>query len=446
MAEIIRRLQIPRRTFLRSLGASLALPYLTAMEPALARGGRREPMSAVFIFSPNGMKMDDWTPPEEGALKSLPYLLQPLEKVKQHMQVLSGFALDGGRAHGDGPGDHARAAASFLTACHPVKTQGADIRAGISVDQELAKLRPAGLPFASLELGLEEGRFSGSCDSGYSCAYSNTISWRSPTTPNPKETRPKALFERLFGPLTGDPMAAEKKRRRRSILDTVAKDSKALLSRLGGEDRNRLSSYMEAVRSVEERLVALEADQGQTEPPQDLASRDRGDYGTRLDLMYEMVRLVLMTNQTQVITLMLGNAGSNRSYRSIGVPEGHHDLSHHGKKDHNLGQIRKINRFQMEAFGRFAESLASSPGPEGGLLQNTVVLLGSGLADGDRHNHEDLPILLLGNTNDRLRGGRHVRVRRDTPLANVYLELLRQSGSRATSFGDSKGECPEIRR
>jgi hypothetical protein len=379
------------------------------MEPARTRS-LAAPLRTVFIFSPNGMIMDDWTPSSEGRFASkLPHLLEPLDGVKDQLLVLSGLALDGGRAHGDGPGDHARAAASFLTAAHPVKTQGADLAAGVSIDQVIGPYLGKGAAFQSLELGMEQGRFSGSCDSGYSCAYSNTISWRSPNLPNPKETHPKALFERLFGPLGGDPYADEKRARRRSLLDLVLTDTKDLMTKLGSEDKARLGSYLDSVRSLEEQLIALEGDQKSTKPPADFLERDRGDYGQRLDLMYEMIRLALLTEKTRVITFMLGNAGSNRSYRSIGVPEGHHDLSHHGKKEHNLGQIRKINRFQMEAFGRFATSLKNSEVENGNLLNTCVIQLGSGIGDGNRHNHEDLPLLLLGTGGGRIKSGRPSR-------------------------------------
>jgi hypothetical protein len=292
---------------------------------------------------------------------------------------------------------------------------------------------------------MEEGRFSGSCDSGYSCAYSNTISWRSPNLPNPKDTRPKALFERLFGPLGGDPNADANRTRRKSLLDLVLTDTKDLMGKLGSEDKVRLGSYLDSVRSLEQQLAALDGEQDGTKPPADFLARDRGDYGARLDLMYEMIRLALLTEKTRVITFMLGNAGSNRSYRSIGVPEGHHDLSHHGKKEHNISQIRKINRFQMEAFGRFAASLKSTAVPGGNLLNSCIVQLGSGLADGDRHSHDDLPIILLGTGGGRIRSGRHLRYRKDTPMANLYLELLGLSGSKLKSFGDSNDKGLEIR-
>lgn len=441
---VVAKRALDRRTFLRGAGAALALPYLSAMSPALSRQPSRRPMRVLFIFSPNGMKMDEWTPERPGEVASLPYLLEPLEPLRKHLLVLSGLALDGGRAHGDGPGDHARAAASFLTGAHPRKTGGADILAGVSIDQMLAPLLSRGLPFPSVEAGMEEGRFSGSCDSGYSCAYSNAVSWRAPSAPNPKEVRPAALFERLFGPAGGDPHASGRNARRRSILDLLAEDAARLRAEVGASDRERLDGYLESVRSVERRLQE-ESEGAPPALPESWEPGRRGDYPDRLALQYDILRLALQTDRTRVATFMLGNAGSNRSYRWLGVPEGHHDLSHHGRKERNLQQIRKINRFQVEAFARFGESLARTPAETGTLLDECAVLFGSGIADGDRHNHEDLPILLLGGAGGRLAPGGHIVFKRNTPLANVYLELLRMAGSDAESFADSSGRCPEIR-
>ena len=424
-----------RRQFLTSTASTLLLPFLPrTLDTDLSTRG--EARRYVFIFAPNGMKMDDWTPEQEGTLKSLPFLLEPLDALKNRTLVLSGLTLDGGRAHGDGPGDHARAAASYLTCAHPVKTEGSGIRAGRSIDQELADLLKAPTPFSSLELGMEGGKLSGRCDSGYSCAYTHSISWRTAVDPNPKESDPIAFFERLFGPLGGDPDQVSRRRTRASILDLVQQDARRLQKSLGDTDRQKLDAYLESVRSIEKRLQAEEKAGPAVDPPSGLRERRRGAYKDRLALSYELIELALRTDRTRVLTFMLGNAGSNRSYRWVGVPEGHHDLSHHKGKAHNLKQIRKINRFHLESFAAFLDRLALPDAEGKSLLDNTTVMFGSGLGDGNRHQHHNLPILLAGG--DRWhRLGRHLKFKSETPLANLYLQLLRQAGGRHKSFADS---------
>lgn len=432
----IRHRALDRRTFLRGAGACLALPYLDAMVPAL-RSPTARPVRAVFLFAPNGMKMDDWQPRDAGRDFQLPFLLEPLAPVRSSLTVITGLAIDGGRPHGDGPGDHARAAGSFLTCAHPRKTGGADIKVGVSVDQVIAAAVGAQTRFPSLELGMERGSQAGACDSGYSCAYSNNVSWRTESTPVAKETEPRAVFARLFG----DPDQAldaagraRQRQREQSVLDAVRADAKTLLAGLGASDRSKLDQYLTSVRELEQRLQKAESPAENVPVPEGL--RGNGGFSERLDLMYELIALALQADMTRVVTFMLGNGGSNRSYKFLGVPEGHHDLSHHGRNADKLAAIRKINRFHLERFAHFAERLQACKDDSSDLLQDSLLVLGAGISDGNRHNHDDLPVLLLGRGGG-VEGGRHLRLGRETPMANLYLAVMDRMGVRRESFADS---------
>lgn len=430
---------LDRRTFLRGSAAALALPWLDAMQPAL-RPLPKPPVRALFVFAPNGMHMGEWRPNGDGIDAELGRSLQALQPLRRRITVFTGFAIDGGRDHGDGPGDHARAAASFLTCAHPRKTGGADIEAGVSIDQTIAATVGTGTTFPSLELGLEKGASAGVCDSGYSCAYSNNISWRTPTTPVAKETEPKAVFTRLFGDPEQNGQGEAQRRQRatdRAVLDAVFADAKSLAKQLGAADQRKLEQYLDAVRDLERRLQRMEAEAATTvAPPPGLASGSNG-YAERLAAMYEILALAFATDRTRVATLMLGNAGSNRSYKFLDVPDGHHDLSHHGKKPEKLAALATINRFQLEQFAKFLQGLAARPDQGGDLLGNSLVLFGAGIGDGDRHNHDDLPILLAGEGGGAARGRGHVRLPGETPLANLHLAIAHSMGAKLERFADS---------
>jgi hypothetical protein len=441
----LRRVALERRTLLRGGAACMALPWLDAMLPALSPPPAGKP-KAVFVFSPNGMNMDRWRPQGEGADAKFGPTMAALEPFAARTTVFSGLEIRGGWSHGDGPGDHARSAASFLTCAHPRKTGGADIRAGVSVDQQIARGVAGDEPFASLELGMERGRSAGVCDSGYSCAYSNNVSWSAPDRPVAKETDPRAVFARMFG----DPESAQDQEQRRlrreqqrSILDLVHADAKSLAKELGGADRRKLSQYLDSVRDLERRLV--QADQEQDEVLADVPDGlldAGGTHQRQLQLMYELVVLAFATERTRVVTLMLGNGGSNRSYRFLGVPEGHHTLSHHGKLEAKRDKIGRIDRFQVEQLAGFAARLQRERSGEHDLLHDCMVLFGSGIGDGNRHNHDDLPMLLLGEGGGAARGRRHVRVPKKTPMADLYLSVVRAMGVRAESFADSREPLP----
>jgi len=439
--RVIRGIHLDRRTFLRGTCASLALPWLDAMRPALAPPPAA-PSRCLFVFTPNGQNMQEWRPAGDGPTAKLTGTLSSLQPLRSRLTVFSGLTIDGGRPHGDGPGDHAREGASFLTCAHPRKTGGADIHAGVSVDQAIAAKIGSTTPFASLELGLEKGAAAGNCDSGYSCAYTGNISWRAPDTPVAKETQPRAVFARMFGDpkSAGDSQArAQQRADDRSVLDLVLADAKSLASRLGAPDRQKLAQYLQSVRELEQRLQRLDEERAEQRPVPDGLLDTGQTYATKLSLMYELIGMAFATQQTRVATLMVANAGSNRSYKFLGVPEGHHDCSHHGKKPEKLAAIAKINQFHVEQLAAFLRGLRARDEGDGDLLQQCLVAFGSALGDGDWHNHDDLPMLLAGEGGGRATARGHVRVPKETPMANLWLAVMRAMGLDDERFADSTG-------
>ncbi len=433
-------LPLSRRTALKGMGAAISLPLLEAMLPARTLAAPA-PLRLAFLYVPNGKHMADWTPKEEGSGYTLPAILEPLQGVKDELVVLTGLALDKARPHGDGPGDHARAMASFLTARQAKKTHGADIRAGVSVDQLLAQKVGSATRFPSLELGCDRGPNAGNCDSGYSCAYSTNLSWRTESTPTSKEIDPRQVFERLF--TTSDPRADPNLARRdlykRSILDFVAEDTTRLRARLGVTDQRKVDEYLTAIREIEQRLSkappAVEVGQTRMVKPAGIPK----DYKEHLRLMTDLLVLAFRGDLTRIATFVYANDGSNRSYSFLGVPEGHHDLSHHGRDKAKQEKIKKINLFHVSQFAYLLEKLKSIPEGEGTLLDHCLIVYGSGISDGDAHNHDNLPVLLAGKGRGTVRTGRHVRFRKETPLANLYVSLLDRAGVKMEAFGDSTG-------
>lgn len=445
---IVTQKHVSRRTLLRGLGAAVALPALDSMIPAVLRASatadNTSPARMVFVYVPNGIDMRNWTPSVEGRAFELPTILNPLSCVKDDVMVLSGLRDDGARAGADGPGDHARASASFLTGVHPKKTAGSDISAGISVDQLAAAKMGTATRFASLELGCEDGHLAGNCDSGYSCAYVNSISWRSPTAPNPPEINPRAVFERLFGSDedAGDATArARTARYQQSILDLVADDSRRLQMNLGSTDRRKLDEYFTAVREVERQIEMMEHQLANAADAPSMVKPDGVplEFADHARLLFDLLTIALQTDTTRISTFMLAREGSNRSYREIGVPDGHHGLSHHRNDPALMDKVAMINHYHMEQFAYFLSKLKATKEGTGTLLDSTMVLYGSGISDGNRHNHDNLPVLLAGGSKF-FQTGRHVKYAdAGAPVTSLYLSVLDAAGVPTERFGDSQG-------
>lgn len=436
-----------RRTFLRGLGAAIALPMLDAMRPARAfAAAGKAPVRMAFLFVPNGAHMQDWTPTTEGADFELPWILDPLKPYKNDLLVLSGLAQDRGRSNGDGGGDHARSAASWLTGAQPLKSEGSQIRVGISADQLAAQVIGKETRFASIELGLEPGRQGGKCDTGYACAYSNNISWRDENTPMTREINPRLVFERLFAnelPKEQGESFQRRKLFRKSILDFVMEDAKKLSGQVGGHDREKMDQYLTAIREIEQRVDRAEklVNSGNTavakgyEVPEGIPE----SYEEHARIMADMLVLAFQADVTRVGTFMLANEGSNRSYRNIGVSDGHHSLSHHQGDHAKQMKIREINKFHIQQLAYIIGKLKSIPEGSGTLFDNCMIAYGAGLADGDRHDHSDLPLLLTGGAGGSLALGRHVRYPAETPMCNLLVSLLERAGAPVKRFGDSTG-------
>jgi len=437
---------LARRTFLRGLGAAIALPALDAMTPAFAATlGTNTPRRMAFVYVPNGIIMKDWTPVAGGADFEFTRILKPLEPYRDKLMVLSGLTHNTGRALGDGPGDHARAAASFLTGVHPKKTAGADIHAGISVDQIAAQKIGDATRLASLELGCEDGRLVGNCDSGYSCAYSNSISWRTTATPMPPEVNPRAVFERLFGDASETPEARAKRLRyNKSILDFVSEDTQRLKGDLGRTDRRKIDEYLDAVREIERRIEMAERDSKQFTPAMEKPSGVPAEFADHVKLMFDLMTLAFQADVTRISTFMICREGSTRTYREIGVNDAHHPLTHHRGNPEWIEKVAKINSFHLAQFAYFVDKLKNTPDGDGTLLDRVMVVYGSGLADGNSHTHNDLPVLLAGAGNGALRPGRHVVYPKETPMTNLYVAMLDHMGILPEHIGDSTGELEHL--
>ena len=441
--SVIRR--ISRRALLRGVGASLALPWLEAMSAASgprAAAARR----MAFIYVPNGVDIAHWTPATEGANYELTPILEPLANVRRNVLVLSGLTHDQARAHGDGGGDHARGAAAFLTGCHPRKTAGDDLKVGMSVDQVAAAEIGRATRLPSLELGCDPGIQPGACDTGYSCAYSANISWRTESTPLPKEINPRSIFERMFGAADGGDSVSREARLadRQSVLDFVLEDAARLRARLGTGDRRKLDEYLSSVREVESRVERAATAEPSEPPAIDLPDGVPSDHAEHVRLLFDLMALAFQTDTTRVATCMLGNEATNRNYPFLDIHDGHHTLSHHGGDMEKLAAVRKINRFHLAEFARFIERLAAvSEGPTC-LLDQCMIVYGSGISDGDMHNHENLPILLAGGAACDIRSGRHLRHAAETPMTNLFLSMLDRVGVTATALGDSTGRINSL--
>jgi hypothetical protein len=426
----------------------MALPLLDAMLPratwAAGAAAGRPPVRLAFVFFPNGAIMPAWRPKGEGRDYELSETLQPLADFRDDINIISGLAQDNGRAKGDGAGDHARSAASFLTGAHPVKTSGADIRVGISVDQLAAERVGQSTRLPSLELGIEPGRNAGSCDSGYSCAYSNAISWKTPNTPMAKEIHPRLVFDRLFGTGDSDQRAMRRKLYRKNILDLVAADADRLKSELGNTDRRKIDEYFTSVRELELRIAKAERAAEEKKPDFEVPNKTPKDPVEHIRLMYDLLALAFRTDTTRIATFMVANEGSNRAYPMVGVNAGWHELSHHRYEEDKIAKIKKIDLFHADQFAYFLAKLKSVQEGDGTLLDNCMVLYASGLSDGNRHDHHDLPVVLAGRAGGRISTGRHIKTGGETPMNNLFLSMLERVEVQVDSFGDSTGPLKEV--
>lgn len=432
---------IARRSFLRGAGATVALPFLDAMTPAMARAAQQKaPIRMAFVYVPNGIDMRGWNPPGDGPLKELPRILKPLDPFKEDITLLGNLTHNAGRALLDGAGDHGRCCASYLTGVQPRKTM-VDIKAGISFDQIVAGQVGRATRFPSLEIGMEDARQAGDCDSGYSCAYTNNLAWRTETQPLPPILNPRILFERLFG--TGAALSPEARARqnryRRSILDFVTEDTRRLESDLGPTDRRKLDEYLSSIREIERQLEKAESDNAQLVPSMDKPYGVPADFAEHFRLMSNMMTIAFQADQTRVITFLMTREGTSRAYPELGIPDGHHPLTHHRNQLPLMEKVAQINTYHVRQFASWVEKLKSIQEGDSTLLDNSMIVYGAGLSDGNRHLHEDLPTLIAGRGGNYFKPGRYIVNRKETPMCNLFLTMMDRMGVHTERFGDSTG-------
>lgn len=451
-------IEINRRHFLRGLGAGIALPTMETFLPvhALAESAGKGlavtetgmPLRTAFLYKPNGVNMDKWTPKGTGKDYQFNATQEPYAKYRNDFHLFSKLEHRNGTSGGDGGGDHARANASFLTGIRPKKTAGADIKLGVSVDQVMAQKIGHQTRFSSLELSCDGVRKSGICDSGYSCAYQFNLSWRSDVTPMTPEANPRLVFERLFG--AGSKEERKKgfelrNRERHSILDFVMEDAKHLNKQLGRNDQLKLDEYMTGIREIEKQVEKAQKFGLPDDPGVPAPDGVPSSYEQHIRLMLDMLVLAFETDSTRVATFLLAHDGSNRSFREIGVPDGHHTISHHRQKKESLEKLARIDLFYSRQFAYFLEKMSAKKDPDGKtLLHNSMVVWGGGLSDPDRHRHNNLPIILAGHGGGKLTTGIHTDLGQDTPMSNLFLSMLDQVGIHEERFGDSTGRISAI--
>ncbi len=438
--------QMSRRHVLRGLGTILTLPFLESVGHrafAASTPVKKAPLRAAWLYVPNGVNVDEWYPTGEGAGYQLSTSLKEIELHKNDFMVVSGLAQDSARPHGNGGGDHARATATFLTGCVPKKTAGADIQLGISVDQIAAQKIGHLTRLPSLELSTDGQRSAGRCDSGYSCAYQFNLSWKNESMPMAPEMDPRLVFERMFGYGASGARGAEGARRQRlqkSILDTVLAEAKSLQGKVSGTDKRKIDEYFESVRDIEMRIERSEKFAANL--PKDMALPEGipDSYEEHIRVMFDLLTLAFQTDTTRIATYMLAHDGSGRSFPEIGVPDSHHGISHHQKDPTKLAKLGKIDRFYLRQLGYFLDKLKNTKdGEQGSLLDNSMIVWGGGIGDPDRHNHDNLPILVAGKAGGTWMPGKRVMLPGETPMTNLYVSMLDRMGVRAEKVGDSSG-------
>jgi hypothetical protein len=446
----IAKLALPRRTFLRGVGATLALPLLDSMVPAFTpvlKSAARPVSRLGIIYVPMGAVMSNWTPVADGPGFEMTRILEPLTRFRSRLLVLTGLDNEPAVARlGEPAGGHGRIGGAFLTGVHAKPTEGADFEAGVSIDQIAARHLGEHTQLSSLELGLEVSGLAGACDVGYSCAYVNTLCWRTPTSPLPMENNPRAVFERLFGDSDTTDASARRARigRDRSILDSVAETVSDLQASLGGRDRAKLTEYLDAIRDVERRIQKAEAQSARELPT---VERPTGAVAASFEeyakVMFDLQVLAYQSDLTRVMTFMIGKELSSRTYPEIGVPDQHHPLSHHQNDPAKLERLTKINTFHASLLAYYLDRLQSIQDGEGSLLDHVLLMYGSGMSNSNLHLPHKLPILVAGGR-DYVAGGRHLRFKDGTPLANLYLTLLNKVGVPVERVGDSTGTFAEL--
>jgi Protein of unknown function (DUF1552) len=439
---IVTKKALERRTFLRGMGVTLALPFLDAMVPALSRAAvTAAPIRRLgFFYIPNGVVMNKWTPAREGADFEFSPTLSALEPVKDRVLVLSGLGHNQANSFGDGNGDHSRAGSTWLSAVHPFRTEGANVRLATTLDQIAAKQFAQSTQLASLEVCIDSNHAVGNCENGYNCAYLNSISWRSPTMPNPPENNPRVLFERMFGDGGTASQRMAQLKQDFSILDGVNEEINRMQSGLGASDRRALGEYTDTIRDIERRIQKAEQQNSKiTTPELDKPVGIPEKFESHLDLLFDLQVLAYQADITRVVSFMLGRELGQRTYPQIGVPDPHHSISHHQNNPEKIAKLEKIDAYHIQLLSKFLQKLKATPDGDGNLLDHSMILYGGGICDGNLHNHIPLPTLLCGGASGQLKGGRHLKYEEGTPLANLYVSMLDKLGIRADKVGDSTG-------
>jgi hypothetical protein len=435
---VITKMALPRRTFIRGMGAALALPFLDAMVPAMSALSKTAPRFAA-IYCGNGANMLDWTPATEGVGFAFSPILKPLEAFRDRTLVFTGLDNFPATDQGDSGGQHPRAAPAFMSCVHPKQTEGADVQAGTTIDQMIARQICRDSKLSSLELAVDRNDVVGACDHGYACAYMNSMSWKSPTMPLPSETHPRLVFERLFG--SGD--TAEERVARsqedRSILDGVTQEIVQLRRTLGARDGVKLSEYLDAIRDVEQRIAKSESHNSDFAVPERPVGVPE-TFREYAELMFDLQVLAFQADITRVTSFLMARENVNRSYGEIGLPEAHHSMSHHGNNPEKMAVFSKLNTYHVEALAYFLKKLQAIPDGDGTLLDHSVVLYGSGMSDGNTHNNYNVPVVVVGGRDQHIKGNRHLVYPKGTPLANLSLSLMDKFGVNLEQFGDSTGE------
>ena len=440
---VITKLALPRRTFIRGIGATVALPFLDAMVPVMRAQAKAAPRFTA-IYCGNGANMFDWTPPTEGVGFTMSPSLMPLEPFRDRLAVFTGLDNFQATDQGDVGGQHPRAAPAFMSCAHPKQTEGADVRAGTTIDQVIAERICRDTKLPSLEVSVDRNDVVGACDHGYACAYMNSMSWKTPTTPLPSETNPRFVFERMFGIGATAEERLARTREDRSILDALTEEIAQLRRRLGSSDRTKLAQYFDAVRDVEQRILKAESTNSDFSVPDQPVGVPE-TFKEYIELMFDLQALAFQADITRVSSLMMARENVNRSYPEIGLPEAHHSISHHGNNPEKMKAYTKLNTYHVETLTYYLNKLKSIPDGDGTLLDRSLILFGSNMGNSNQHQHYDVAHLLVGGANGQLEGNRHLKYDRKTvTTGNLLLSVMDMFGVKRDQQGDSTGRLPKL--